>query len=217
MNGMMKTTAGGGVKMRWAALLAAFALAFSPAPALAQEDEAATLEKLKGLVDEVSGQAVSRLSELRAAEELTPESARAVIQETASPHFDFAGLARGALGKHWRKADEAERARVTELFRGILEKTYAKALSTYAGQAAETAGAKSLSEEKKVVEVHVSSGEQSAQIDYIFSRGEGGAWLVSDVKVEGVSLLASYRRQFSGIVRKGGIAGLIEKLAERAQ
>ena len=213
----------GGLTGRWLrGLRTAFlclALALGSAPALAQEeeDEAALLERLKGLVDEVSGTAISRLSELREAEELTPEAARKVIQEAASPHFDFAGLARGALGKHWRKADEAERVRVAELFRGVLEKTYAKALSTYAGQAAKTTGASSLSEKKKAVEVEVGAGGKSARIDYIFSPDAEGEWRVSDVKVEGVSLLASYRRQFSGIIRKGGVSGLIEKLEERAQ
>ena len=205
--------------LRTALLCSALALGSAPGAALAQddEDEAALLERLKGLVDEVSGSAIERLTELRESEELTPEAARAVIQETASPHFDFAGLARGALGKHWRKANDEERVRVAELFRGVLEKTYAKALSTYAGQAAKTAGASSLSETKKAVEVEVSAGESSARIDYIFSPDAEGEWRVSDVKVEGVSLLASYRRQFSGIIRKGGVAGLIEKLEERAQ
>ena len=207
----------------WRALLPALALVFSApaaAPGWAQDDadEAALLETLKGRVDEVSGKAVARLSELREADGLTPEAAREVIRETASPFFDFAALSRGALGKHWRKADEAQRARVAELFRGVLEKTYAKALSTYAGQAAKTLGAVSLSEGKKSVRVEVSAGDQAATIEYVFSPSKAdGEWRVADVKVEEVSLLASYRRQFSGIVRKGGIDGLIEKLAERAE
>ena len=203
-------------------ILPAVALVFSVPATLARADadadEAALLDELKVLVNGVSGQAVSRLSELRAADGLTPEAARAVIQATASPHFDFAALSRGALGKHWRRADEAQRARVAELFRGVLEKTYAKALSTYAGQEAKITGASSLSDEKKSVRVEVSTGEQTATIEYVFSPSRAdGEWRVADVKVEEVSLLASYRRQFSGIVRKEGIDGLIAKLAERAK
>ena len=223
MNGM-KTTAGGNAGWNLRGLIAALALALAPmSPALAQDSDAdaaaaALLEKLKGLVNEVSGAAVERLSELREADELNPESAREVIREVASPHFDFAGLARGALGKHWRKADEEQRKRVADLFRGVLEKAYAKALSTYAGQAAETVGAAALSEDKISVEVRVSTGEKDAQIDYIFSPSkDDGEWLVSDVKVEGISLLRNYRKQFSGIIRKEGVDGLIEKLAERAK
>ena len=194
-----------------------------PVPAaLAQDDdeaaEAALLETLTALVQQVTDNTVGELSKLREAEELTPEAARSVIQKAASPHLDFAALSRGALGKHWRKASEEERMRVAELFRGILEKTYAKALSTYAGQSAEILGSSSLSEKKKSVEVEVSSGEQTAKIEYVFSRSsEDGEWRVADVKVEGVSLLASYRRQFSGIVRKEGIGGLIGKLEARAE
>ena len=222
MNGM-KTTAGGNAGWNWRGLTAALALALAPmSPAWAQEAEAdaekaALLEKLKGLVNEVSGTAVERLSALREADGLTPEAAREVIREVASPHFDFAGLARGALGKHWRKADEDQRKQVAELFRGVLEKAYAKALSTYAGQAAETVGAAALSEDKISVEVKVSAGEKDARIDYIFSPTEDGEWLVSDVKVETVSLLRNYRKQFSGIIRKEGVEGLIEKLTERAK
>ena len=221
MNGM-NTTAGESAGWNWRGLTAALALALAPmSPAWAQDaeaDEAALLEKLKGLVNEVSGTAVERLSALREADELSPEAARDVIREVASPHFNFAGLARGALGKHWRKADEEQRKQVAELFRGVLEKAYAKALSTYAGQVAETVGAAALSEDKISVEVKVSAGETDARIDYIFSPSkDDGEWLVSDVKVEGISLSRNYRKQFSGIIRKEGVEGLIEKLTERAK
>ena len=209
------------IKARAAALLAALALALSPlSPQVAtarDDDEAALLTKLSALADEVNSAAISKLAELRAADNLTPETAREVIQESASPHFDFHLLSRGALGKHWRKASDDERARVAELFRGILEKTYAKALSAYSGQAAKIAGVSSLSKKKKAVEMEVSAGGKSATIAYVFSRSADGEWRVADVKVEGVSLLASYRRQFSGIVRKEGVAGLIAKLEERAK
>ena len=200
-----------------AALWLALSLCFAPLSLAQEEDEAALLGELKVLVEGVSGAAIARLSELREADALTPEAARGVIQETASPHFDFALLSRGALGKHWRKADDAERMRVAALFRGVLEKTYAKALSAYAGQSAEILGASSLSERKKSVEVRVSAGEKSAKIEYVFSPSADGKWRVADVKVEDVSLLASYRRQFSGIVRKEGVSGLITKLEARAQ
>ena len=214
----LKMKTGGVGFLRGLLLSALLALGgVSPGAAAQDDDEAALLAELTALVAEVTDGTVGKLSELRAADGLTPEAARAVIRETASPHLDFAALSRGALGKHWRKADEAERARVAELFRGILEKTYAKALSAYAGQSAEILGASSLSEKKKSVRVEVSSGEQSAKIEYVFSRSADGEWRVADVKVEDVSLLASYRRQFSGIVRKEGIAGLIEKLAARAE
>ena len=223
MNGM-KTTAGENAGWNWRGLTAALALALALAPmspAWAQDaeaDEAALLEKLKGLVNEVSGTAVERLSALREADELNPEAAREVIREVASPHFNFAGLARGALGKHWRKADEEQRKQVADLFRSVLEKAYAKALSTYAGQVAETVGAAALSEDKISVEVKVSAGETDARIDYIFSPSkDDGEWLVSDVKVEGISLSRNYRKQFSGIIRKHGVDGLIEKLTERAK
>jgi phospholipid transport system substrate-binding protein len=40
-------------------------------------------------------------------------------------------------------------------------------------------------------------------------------WLVNDVVIDGVSLITNYRSQFTGVIRRSGIDGLIAALAAK--
>jgi phospholipid transport system substrate-binding protein len=44
---------------------------------------------------------------------------------------------------------------------------------------------------------------------------EGDAWKVSDIAVDGVSLVNTYQASFRSEVRKGGIDGLIDSLVAK--
>jgi phospholipid transport system substrate-binding protein len=41
-----------------------------------------------------------------------------------------------------------------------------------------------------------------------------GKWLIYDLKIENVSLMANYRRDFDSIIRKEKFSGLVEKITE---
>jgi phospholipid transport system substrate-binding protein len=43
----------------------------------------------------------------------------------------------------------------------------------------------------------------------------GSGWKVYDIKIEGVSLVTTYRETFAGIVRERGMDGLIRSLADK--
>lgn len=51
-------------------------------------------------------------------------------------------------------------------------------------------------------------------MDYDMTKTAAG-WKVCDLKVEGVSLITTYRETFAGIVRERGIDGLVKSLADK--
>lgn len=52
-------------------------------------------------------------------------------------------------------------------------------------------------------------------VDYRMHQRDG-RWLVYDVAIEGVSLIANYRSQFNKIIRSGSYAELVEKLKAKS-
>lgn len=186
------------------------ALAVAP---VARAEEAA--EVADNLVRQ-SNRVIARLVALQGDGELDADSALEVIRSDMSPLLDFQRLAQRAMGKYWRRAEEEERARVVAAFRGLLENTYAKVLRKFSGQKVELVSAKDLAEGKSSVVLKVFDAENSAEIDYVFEESEGGETLISDIKVEGVSLISNYRRQFASIIKKSGVDGLVEKLEQLA-
>ena len=51
-------------------------------------------------------------------------------------------------------------------------------------------------------------------IDYRMHQ-VGDKWMVYDVKIDGISLIANYRTSFASEIRKGGMSGLIAALKEK--
>jgi phospholipid transport system substrate-binding protein len=44
---------------------------------------------------------------------------------------------------------------------------------------------------------------------------KGGAWKVGDIVTEGVSLVSSYRSQFTKIIKKDGFPALVQKMKDK--
>ncbi|NOQ67620.1 MAG: ABC transporter substrate-binding protein, partial [Desulfobacterales bacterium] len=53
-------------------------------------------------------------------------------------------------------------------------------------------------------------------IDYSLQLSQG-RWLIKDLKIENVSLVANYRRDFNSIIRKEQFAGLVEKITKQLE
>jgi phospholipid transport system substrate-binding protein len=147
-----------------------------------------------------------------------PERLYTLVDEMIVPHLDIERMARIVLGKHWRKASSGESRRFVEEFRGVLVRTYATSLQDYADQ-----------EIKILPQEGAADGQTTAVRVEIRSPGEpvipltfqvhnrNGSWMVYDLKVEGISLVANFRSEFSSLIRAEGLEALIARLAERNQ
>lgn len=195
--------------------LFAAAVLFSPAavfPAAAADAEA--------LADDVlarNQRVIAALSAARAAGELTAEKALEIIQADLSPAINYPKITRRAMGKFWRKATDAQKAEVTAAFRKLLENTYANVLKKYQDQTVSKSEVKTLADGNISVVVEVGGASKPVYLDYVFSKSDSGEFLVTDVKVEKISLISNYRRQFKSMISAGGVDGLIAKLQEQTQ
>jgi phospholipid transport system substrate-binding protein len=136
-----------------------------------------------------------------------------LIDAKVLPHFDFASMTALATGQNWSKATPEQKKRLTEEFKTLLVRTYASALSAYSEQKFDFRPLRAKPTDTDVtVNVRViQSGAQPVPIDYSMEKTAAG-WKVYDVMVGGVSLVANYRTEFTGMVREGGIDGLIKNL-----
>ena len=192
-------------KLRYA--VAAGLLAAAPAWAVDPDAAAAALS-------EGSDAAIMELNRERQYGGLDDAAALRIIRAHISPLFNFERLTQRAMGKYWRRTTDGERADLTAAFRGLLETTYAKLIAQYSGQEVEILDSRARPGNKAGVALRVSDGARAVTMEYEFTADESGAALVTDIKVEGISWLANYRRQFAGVLRRDGVDGLLEKLRE---
>lgn len=142
-----------------------------------------------------------------------PRASAALVEAKLAPHFDFRRATRIALGKSWRQATPQQQERLTEEFRDLLVRTYSGALAGYRNQTIEflplRAGA---SDTEVTVRSRIRQpGAEAVLIEYDMEK-TGDAWKVFDVRVAGISLVATYRTSFAEEVRNRGIDGLIAVL-----
>lgn len=159
---------------------------------------------------------VEELRRLRTAGGLSSEDALRLIRAELSPLIDFRRLAGRAAGKYWRRASDDEKNEITAAFRDLLEGVYAKVLARYSDQKVRLVESKLRGDGTILTGVEVREGDITARIDYVFYEKDG-AMKITDVLVEDVSLLGTYRRQFAQIAKKEGIGGLAARLREIAE
>jgi phospholipid transport system substrate-binding protein len=140
---------------------------------------------------------------------------RATIRTMAHEIFDFRELSQRALARHWQARTPAERDEFVQLFADLLERSYIGKIEMYSGgdriqYTAETADGEQATVRTRIV---TKSGTE-IPVDYRMHR-VGDRWLVYDVAIEGVSLVANYRAQFNRIIQTSSFKGLVEKLAAK--
>lgn len=181
--------------------------------AAATEDAEASVRRLaEQIVRILSGDGIER-----ADGEARRELGAAIRQEA-----DVDLLARLALGRHWRQLDDEQEERYLELFGDFIMDRFVGYLRAYAGEGLgpaeeilEVTGSRQVDERDMVVTSMVRPpGRQPLDVRWRLRGREKPA--VIDVVVEDASLLISLRSEFSSVIERQGLEGLLTELKARA-
>ncbi len=190
-------------------LLASFMLV--SASALAQEPAPDAL--IRRLSEEVLA-AMRADPELRAG---NPAKVGPFVEEKILPHFDFARATQIAMGLSWRSATPEQREELTREFSALLVRTYTAAVANSRDSEVVVSP---LRVRPSDTEVTVRSqvkrpGEQPVTFEYEMEKTPAG-WKVYDLRIEGISLIGTYRTAFADEVRNNGVDGLIRTLSGKS-
>jgi phospholipid transport system substrate-binding protein len=146
------------------------------------------------------------------------QTLRRVAEEKVLPYFNFKEMTRLAVGRPWRDTTPEQQKRLEDGFRTLLVNTYTSALSRTAAadKTVEVKPVQAGADDKDVTvrTLIKGGGGQPLAIDYRMEKTPQG-WKVIDVVVENVSLVTTYRGEFSQEVQRAGIDGLIKTLDEK--
>lgn len=146
-----------------------------------------------------------------AARDVRRQKLRALI----NPKFNFAEMSKRSLGPNWNEISSAERAEFTEVFSELLARTYLSKIETVkAGMV--SVESENVEATRAVVKTTVVSKGDTFPIDYKLTLNQHG-WQVYDVVIENIGLVANYRNEFAGIIRKDKFSGLMERLRKKIE
>lgn len=131
--------------------------------------------------------------------------------------LDYQALAEASLGSEWAARTDAEKAEFSELLKQLVRKAYEKNLKKtlnynveYVSESTKNAGV--VVKTKAVSKTD--AREEPVEVAYVLVE-KNGTWRVQDIITEDVSLVSSYRSQFTKIVKKDGFPKLIQKMKDK--
>ena len=166
-------------------------------------------DQVKATIDRV----METLKDPRLRGDVNKKKRREKLRQTILPRFDFAEMAKRALGRQWNRYPDKQREFVSA-FAQLLEDSYADQIEAAKGD--------------KVAYVNERTEPGIAEVDtkIISSDGEetpvlyklhpvGSDWKVYDVVIANISLVNNYRSQFNRILSHSSFDDLIKMIKEK--
>lgn len=119
--------------------------------------------------------------------------------------FDYELMARIALGKEtWNDLSDSKQKEFVKIFETKLKNSYVEKLELYNDQKVKIIGLKPYNNTRLQLETELVGKEGNYKINYNFynKSKDKDDWLIYDVDLVGVSIIQTYRQQFSGLLKE---------------
>lgn len=168
-------------------------------------DEAAFIRSL-------ANQAVEVLRD----ESLPLESREVRFRDLLQDGFAIGKIGRFVVGKYWRQMAPEQQDDYLELYGEWVLKTYSSRLGGYSGQTFEIIKSVTTDKGDVFVSSRIKHPDYAAPIRVDWRvRNIDGKPKVIDIVVEGISMLVTQRSEFSAVLAKNGIEGLLDTMRLR--
>ncbi|MBM3648093.1 MAG: ABC transporter substrate-binding protein [Alphaproteobacteria bacterium] len=148
----------------------------------------------------------------------TGAAREAAIRSVLQNRFDLPYMAQVALGAHWAKATPEQQARFVKATETAEARAYAERFGQYAGQTLTIGKTVARPNNVYVVDSRLNqSNGQPIKLEWEVRQGAQGL-RITDVKVEGVSMVMTRRSDFNSYIQSNGgkVQPLIDELEARA-
>jgi phospholipid transport system substrate-binding protein len=139
---------------------------------------------------------------------------RKALQEGVKPILDenisFEAMTRRAVGPGWRQFTPDQQKEATQLFTILIIRTYTAKFTP--GELPVVTFKTPVTPAPGRVEIPTTSSYKGSQYDVVYRMEEADSWRITDVVIEGVSMIANYRTQFDSEFKQGGAPAVINAL-----
>lgn len=162
-------------------------------------------EQVKGSIDAI----IALLKDEKLKQPEMQKERRDRIFAEVDIRFDFHQMSERSLARHWKGLSSDEQKRFTDMFAKLVVCRYISRIEGYTDEAVDYQKELVQGNKARVYTAILKNG--SIPITYSMQL-TGDKWLVYDVMVEGVSLVANYRSEFDAILNKENFSSLLGKV-----
>ena len=143
--------------------------------------------------------------------DLDQQAKKQEINAIVTPMFDFELMAKLTLGKkHWPGLPREKREKFNELYIEMLKTSYLDKLALYTDEKVIFEPPAQVKKKVHVPTQLVSKDRKTSILYKLYKPGDD--WKVYDLEIQGVSIIRSYRSQFSESLKNGTIDDLLLKM-----
>jgi phospholipid transport system substrate-binding protein len=142
---------------------------------------------------------------------------QARFRELFHNDFDSPGIARFVLGRYWRVASPEEQKEFLKLFEDYVVYVYTARLSDFEGEQFKIDSVRTDQDSVVVsTDVITPGAPQPLKVDWRLVNDDG-AYKITDVIVDGVSMLVTQRSEFASVIQRHGgqVQGLIDLMRQK--
>ncbi|NNC66790.1 MAG: ABC transporter substrate-binding protein [Gammaproteobacteria bacterium] len=166
------------------------------------------------IIEQTSTEVLAALKNDSSEIKSNPNKINELVEEIILPICDLERMGKYILAKHWKTATDEQRDSFVTEFKQMLIRNYGKHLAEYSN-ATVTVIPEKLVEEKlyQTVSTKLDTriGSKPFQVDYVFRVTEDSSKVV-DVRVEGMSILKTFRTVFSQEIAETSLDELIQRI-----
>ena len=126
--------------------------------------------------------------------------------------MDFQLAAYLSLGKYWKKISKTQKKEFVETFQQYINNYIVEKIDLYTNQKIDIGDSKIVKKGRAELEIGILSGGETLEVNFKLRKNKKKEWRVYDVDIEGVSLITTFRSQFSGGLKNSSFEELLEKL-----
>lgn len=134
-----------------------------------------------------------------------------LLRELIDANFLASEMAKEALSDNWAALSESERAEFVILFTRLFQSSYARMVLNFLQRESVEYRGETDKSGATLVSTIITRANEHIPVDYLLMK-KNGRWLITDVLIDGVSIVENYRNSFNRVIRAGSFASLIEKM-----
>ncbi len=135
----------------------------------------------------------------------------AALKKIFTESFCYEAMAKQVLGPHWAKLTKPEQSEFKTLFQNLFQQSYALLVMDFFKDEKVVYKGEEMKTDQACVKTVFLRLNHEIPVDYSLTRVRG-KWLISDISVDGVSMMGSYQRAFSQVIQRESYKSLIQKL-----
>lgn len=139
-----------------------------------------------------------------------------LIRQLIAENFAAEDMARESLKENWDKLSQAQRTEYQKLFTILFQDSYTRMVLNFLQKENVEYRPEAPANKGVTVPTTIMRANEHIPVDYHLLP-KSGHWLITDVNIDGVSIVENYRNTFRRVVQTSSFDGLLQKMRLQSQ